>query len=340
MRPFTSALTIALVSMLLAGCSAGNLSPAAAPDQPASVIPQWVHTFGMRGIPPHPISYDTTPRSGIYAAEFYGSAILGYRDPNSRDAGPVCKVTADYVNGLSIDTVGNLVVPNGYPAEVSVYHGSSLCGKVMGTFSDPFGQASDAASANAATGTIVVGNIEAGASNKVGNVAVCTLSKGCSRELKSAHITYYGGGVALAKNGDCWITSENDPSLSGATLTYFAGCKGSGQAARGWKNTYYGGLVIDKRGNLISIDFNSPALWVYKGCNPDCKIVGGPFALEGASFYGNLNRIGSELALGDAQYGQVDVYRYAPTKLTYEYSFNKGLTPSDNVEAAGFSRTF
>jgi hypothetical protein len=157
--------------------------------------------------------------------------------------------------------------------------------------------------------------------------------------VTSPHITYYGGGVALAANGDCWMTSEDSASLSSATLTYFAGCKGSGEVAKGWKNAYYGGLFFDKSGNLVSIDFDTPALWVYKGCDPDCTLVGGPFPLEGDSFYGNLNAKGTQLVLGDSQYGQVDVYRYTPTSVTYQYSFNHGLNASDNVEAAGFSKT-
>jgi hypothetical protein len=211
-----------------------------------------------------------------------------------------------------------------------------MCGKAMGTFSDPYGQASDAASENAATGAIVVGNIEVGTQDKVGNIAVCSLAKGCTRELKSPHIKYEGGGVALF-NGNCWMASEDDQSLSSATLTYFKECKGSGQAASGWQNKYYGGLIVDEKHYLISIDFETPAIWVYRGCNPKCTKVGGPFALQGVSFYGGLNAKGTELALGDAQYGQVDVYRYSPSAITYLYSFNSGLTPSGNVEAAGFT---
>lgn len=133
------------------------------------------------------------------------------------------------------------------------------------------------------------------------------------------------------------MASENDPSFSAATLTYFRRCKGTGEAASGWKNASYGGLIIDKKGDLISIDWDAPALWVYKGCDPQCQVVGGPFTLKGDSFYGNLNATGKELALGDVQFGQVDVYRYERTQLIYEYSFNKGLDASDDVEAAGFA---
>lgn len=342
MRLYTPPLCVALALALLAGCSAGTLAPPAPPasaTQPVSVIPPWMHPAGARTLPSRPMTFEAKPKYGIYASELYGSDVFGYHNPNSGNNAPICKVYSQYVNGFGVDGKGNLLLPTAYPDEVSVRKGPGLCGKLIGSFTDPYGQASDAASADATSGTIVVADIEESGSNKVGNIAVCTLAKGCVRQLRSAHITGFGGGVALAKNGDCWLSSENDASFSAATLTYFKGCKGGGKAARGWKNAYYGGLIIDKQGHLIAIDFQTPALWVYRGCNPVCRVVHGPFLLEGTSFYGNLNAKGDELAIGDNQFGQVDVYKYATTKLTYEYSFNRGLSASEDVESAAFTPT-
>lgn len=337
MRHHASALSIALVFAFLSGCSAGN-PPAVIDDQPVSVVPTSMLAFGARTLPSQAVRYaGKRLRGGVYAAQFYGIDLYGYRMPDTHDAGPICDIAATSVNGFAVDSAGELVVPNGDPSEVSIYRGHTLCGKPLGSFSDQYGQASDAATANAATGTVIVGNIRVDSKDKVGNIAVCTLANGCTQKLTSKSITYYGGGVALAANGDCWITSEDNPSLSSATLTYFSGCSGSGEAAKGWKNLYYGGLIIDKSGNLISIDYASGALWVYSGCDPTCAVVGGPFSLEGNSFYGSLNKKGTELALGDWQLGQVDIYRYTPTSLTYLYSFNAGLTPSSAVNAAAFS---
>jgi len=337
MRSLASALSIASLFASLSGCAAGGATPATQ-DEAVNVVPSWLYAFQTRSLPSQPIRYAAKmPKGGVYAAQFYGVDLFGYQIPNRHDAGPICTLGATSVNGFAVDTAGELVVPNGDPSEVSIYRGHTLCGKSMGSFTDPYGQASDAATWDAATGTIVVGNIRVSGSQKAGNIAVCTLAKGCTTELTSKSITYYGGGVALAKNGDCWIASEDNPSLSSATLTYFAGCKGSGQSAKGWKNAYYGGLIIDKAGNLISIDYSSQALWVYSGCDPTCKVVGGPFSLEGDSFYGGLDRKGNELALGDWQLGQVDIYNYSPTSLTYLYSFSAGLSPSNAVNAATFS---
>ncbi len=333
MRPVRSTLYVASVFVLLAGCSAGNVAPPTG-YAPASNVAPW-QRFTMRTIPPNPMSYDVTPKYGVYASEFDGPALLGYHAPNHRNGKPICKVNASYVNGFNVDGAGNLVVPNGYPSVVGVFRGPDMCGKSLGTLKDPYGQASDAASENAATGTIVVGNIEGLNSDLDGNIAICTLHRGCWRDIKSPHITYYGGGVALSKAGDCWMASENNPSLSSATLTYFKGCKGGGTVARGWKNAYYGGLILDKKGFMVSIDYLASAVWVYKGCNPVCHLAGGPFALQGESLYGNLS--GDQLAIGDVEFGQVDVYEYRPTSIKYEYSFNQGMSPSEQVEAAGFT---
>ncbi len=63
----------------------------------------------------------------------------------------------------------------------------------------------------------------------------------------------------------------------------------------------------------------------YSGCKPKCKKVGGPFPLQGSSWYGHLNATSTRFAAADYEYGQVDVYKYNPTTLTYLYSFNSGL---------------
>jgi hypothetical protein len=350
MRPLRPALSVALVFAFLASCSAGSNVPSAPAYQPVSVMPQWIHPYtSVLSELQQPFVYESSLKAGIYAAEFDGPDVLGYHNPNRHDLKAACRIRALAVNGFSVDSEGNLIVPSGATDKagdttVSVYSGPDLCGKRRGSFRDPYGEASDAASLNAVKGTIVVANIEENINNKAGNIALCTLAKGCKEKLTSPTITYYAGGVALAKNGDCWITSEKDASFSGARLTFFKGCKGSGKGAILFRNRYYGGLIVDKAGNLVSIDCgcfdNSPMLWVYKGCDPKCRRIGGPFKLKGVSLYGGLNAAGDELAVGDEGYGQVDVYRYGPKKLIYEYSFNKGLgQPSLLVEAAGFSPT-
>src|SRR5579863_1066348 len=179
MRSLARALQLAPGLLLLAACGAGIPSQPAAVQAPAaSVVPDWMH-LAMRAVPPQPIVYAARPKTGFYAAEFWGTDVLGYHSPNKTNGHPLCRIAANFVNGIGVDPSGNLVVPNGYPVSVDVYKGPSLCGKVAGSFSDKYGQASDAATLDALKGTIVVANIEVSKNDPVGNAAVCSLAKGC-----------------------------------------------------------------------------------------------------------------------------------------------------------------
>ena len=121
-----------------------------------------------------------------------------------------------------------------------------------------------------------------------------------------------------------------------ATLTYFKGCSGTGQEATGYQNSYLGGLDIDNFGNIVFI-MNLTELYVYSGCNPACTLVGGPFSLQGHATFGHVNHDSTLLATADNQFGQVDVYHYKPTKVTYWYSFSNGLIASYILEGAAFT---
>ena len=68
-----------------------------------------------------------------------------------------------------------------------------------------------------------------------------------------------------------------------------------------------------------------------------CTLVGGPFALHGETFWGHLNQDSTAFATANYVAGEVDVYKYSPTALTFLYSFTKGLTPSDSVKGAAYN---
>ncbi|HVN68238.1 MAG TPA: hypothetical protein VMU38_01095 [Candidatus Binatia bacterium] len=272
---------------------------------------------------------DKKAKGGIYGSQFFAALINGYKTNGS---GPICSETASYPNSIAVDGKGNLIDPDGGSRTIIVYKGPGMCGPSVGSTSDNYGQPSDATSPNAATGTIVVGNIFD--TSGAGSISLCTLSGGCTTNLTNANM-YEVAGVAQAKNGDCWASATSSGGT--ATLTYFAGCTGAGQAATGFVNAYYGGLDIDKAGNLVSIDAFTPALRVYKGCNPTCTLVGGPFALNGDSVYGHLNKKSTEFVAGDYANGELDVYKYKPTGLTYQFSITSGFNASDDVEGAAFN---
>jgi len=281
--------------------------------------------------PFHRILVPDAAKSGIYLSSYHGTSVYGFKSNFKHDHGPMCSVYIGpfrNVNGIAADPEGDLIGPRGSPHSVVVYAGPDLCGPQLGEFSDPFGEPEAAISANAATGTILLADLSGPKHSIIGNIAICTLKSGCTKKLTNPNITGNGSGVALAKNGDCWLTSENAGSTSVA-MTYWPGCTGRGEAATGFNSTSVGSLSLDKQGNLVSVDWdggNAGQLWVYSGCNPACTLVGGPFALEGNPIYGALNATGDTFGtMESGLFGIVDIYKYAPMKLTYEYSFNSGI---------------
>jgi hypothetical protein len=289
-------------------------------------------------------------RGGYYASEFLGSGIPAWAPkPNNENSPPVCTVSGQtyFVNGIAADQKGNLIVPgsdpSGYTSTIQVYQGPPVCpggeqGPLLGTITDPYGQAVDAAAFNAGVGPIAVSEINYDTGK--GDVVICTLASGtCSPPATSSAVKLWGAGVAMDSAGDCWLSTATRFSLGhpeGFQLIYWAGCTGNGVVSTGTQNKTYGGLFIDDDGNLAALDAFNSMLYVYSGCKPSCTLVGS-MQLIGNSFFGNLNGAGTRLAVGDVTSGSVDVYVYTPTALTYRYSFNNGLTSSDNVEAGIFS---
>jgi hypothetical protein len=348
MRLFTSALCATVAVGLLAGCSGNSLSTPSSSGlgaqanhivnghfQPgfskiANLIPVELAPSGPRAVLDR-VTPDKKKKKkgGAYGSQFYAGKINGYEGNLKSNPSPSCTETASYPNGIAVDGKGALIDPDGGTRTVIVYK-AGMCGAEAGSFSDDYGQPSDASSPNAASGTIAVGNIFD--TSGAGSISVCTMS-GCTANLTNSNM-YEVAGVAMDKAGNCYASATN--SLGSATMTYFKGCAGSGTAATGWENTYYGGLDIDKKGNIVAIDAFTPAVRIYKGCNPTCTLVAGPFTLHGDSVFGHLNKKSTEFIAGDYANGEIDVYKYSTKGLTYEYSFNNGLSVSDDVEGAAF----
>ncbi len=351
-RGFIGALCLSVTFTLLAGCG-GNMSQPGTPgpsaagqtqselDSHGKFIPHWAYParvvpqglIGMRGQALKTrFAPDAKKRGGIYGSQFLASIINGYPHKNTSNGPPTCSVSANYTNGVAVDGKGNLIVPDD-GTRVTVYAGPGMCGPEVGSIEDTYGQPSDASSANAVTGEIAVANIFT--TEGPGSISICSLSAGCTRNLTDDYNMFELAGVALANNGDCWGSATN--SFGTATLIYFKRCSKSGVVATGWLNTYFGGLDIDANGNLVSIDAFTPALRVYSGCKPACTLVGGPFPLIGDCIFGHVNKQSTAFACGDSSLGQIDVYHYTPTSLTYWYSFNNGLSVSDEVESAAYN---
>jgi hypothetical protein len=279
-------------------------------------------------------------KDGIYVSGYFGSSsvVYGYRQNNRGNDPPDCsKTSLPAAVDVAADSKGDVMVPQGN--ELSIFRGPHLCGKQLAQLGIGLGgYAVDAASADAEHGTIAVASVQDGSGN--GSVQVCMLRTGCRTYLTNSSMNFVFG-VAVANDGDCWAASQQGRSMGYvAVLTYFKGCSGSGETATGYQNTSSGGLDIDKNGNLVSIscslaNCSTPAVYIYSGCKPRCKKIGGPFSPHGTSRYGHISQDSTRLAMADYQFGQVDVYRYGPSAITYLYSFNNGL--NSNVVGASYS---
>jgi hypothetical protein len=339
MRLFSSAVCTAIAIGLLAGCT-GNMgsnstSPLGlSPQSRTAPISVWDDAAPPRVVSVlHslvlPDKNTKAPKKGTYVSEFNATSLLGYDANNKGNNGPICQINnVAFVNDLGVDGEGNLMVPNPGSASgntLDIHQGPTMCGKLVASIFDPFGQPSAATSPNAMTGQIALGNL-VGLASSAGSLSICTLKGGCTVNLTNS--TYFHvGGVAMSNSGDCWLVAKTSAS-GGAALVYYKGCAGSGVVASGYKQTYYGGMDIDKSGNLVIIDDMAEDVYVYSGCAPQCQVVGGPFALKGESFFGKLNQSNNQFTAVDRTDGVVDVYSYSPTSIKFIYSYNNGLSAS------------
>ncbi|MGC2407059.1 MAG: hypothetical protein WA431_11685 [Candidatus Cybelea sp.] len=313
-------LVAAAFAVLLGGCTSSGpqIAPSAGGGQSVGATS---HQLPLKGIP----APDDAKR-GIYVGEYSASSVLGYKSDEKKNEPPICTVPGiSGVNGIAVDDKGNLIAPTGSHS-VLVFQGPGMCGAQIASLAESYGQPVDAASANALTGTIAVGIIFDG--NNPGSILVCTVKAGCTTNLTNASINEMLG-VAMDNKGNCWGSGYS--SGSAAVLVYFAKCAGGGQVTTGFVNGSVGGLDIDPKGNLVSIDGyanNTGAVYVYSGCKPTCTRLGGPFPLLGKAVRGHLNKKGTAFAAMDYDNKQVDVYSYSPTSLAYKYSFNNGISPS------------
>jgi hypothetical protein len=336
MRLFTSALCTTVAIALLAGCASNagtsnvpvsNSESMARVSHPISVWDDQAPPLAVQALHELVRPTKTEPTSGTYVSEFDAGDVYGYPANNKTNKKPICMVSnVSDVNDVGVDAKGNLMIPDGGAGYLLVQKGPNMCGKSLAEIADSYGQPSDASSPDAATGKIALANL-ADSGSTPGSLSICTAKGGCTVNLTNGSI-YHAGGVAMSNSGDCWLNAKTSSS-GGDALIYFKGCKGGGTQAKGTKSTYYGGMDIDNKGNLVIIDDMAEVAYVYSGCNPTCKLLGGPFTLKGETFFGKLNSTNTEFTAVARTDGDVDVYSYSTKAIKYEYSFNKGLTASE-----------
>ncbi|MBV8343746.1 MAG: hypothetical protein JO190_02005 [Candidatus Eremiobacteraeota bacterium] len=295
-------------AVLLTACAPSPVPSTQMPEAPARKSPARITQRGLY----------VDLQTGVSSSQ-----ILGYRDKNGRPR-PFCQLQgASFADRIATDPAGDVMLPDSFTSSITVIGGPRMCGKQLGSFTDPYGQPLDAASDDAATGNIAVANVFDNSGN--GSISVCTLANGCTTNLTNKNMVQVAG-VAMANNGDCWASAVTSSFVS--TLTYFQHCAGSGQQSGGYQNKAYGGLELDSKGNILSISWSGTGsqLYVYQGCRPQCTLIGGPFTLKHATMTGHLDGDGKLFAAADYQRARVDVYGYTPTSLTYQYSLTDGLS--------------
>lgn len=339
-----------LVAAALAGCggtpATGTISDAAALRAPGVLedLSTGKLAFDLRSgdrTVLHGVQAPAVAKKGIYVAQYVSKVVYGYSDKkkSQKTKGPICQAPWNMSGPIyvAVDGKGDLLEVDAaalYPTNIGT--GPNMCGPLAASIQDREGYADAVASLDALNGVIAIAN-QFDYSNygfAPGSITVCTVAAGCTANLTNAAM-YRVAGVAIDPKGDCWASAVNGPSGNTATLTYFKGCAGSGQQASGYKNPGYGSVDIDTHGNLVALSYvistETTTLYVYSGCKPKCKLVGGPFSLRGISTAGALNGASTKFVVADAQYGQVDIYSYTPTKVSYLYSFNNGLSQKDVV---------
>ena len=254
-----SCLVAVSAAILAAGCSG-----------PTSGLAPTARAPGVGPLSLFERSRSRAAMAGLYVGEFYGNTVYGFRRSGKGPA--VCAITGvSSVNDLASDAKSNVIEPDGGGRELRVF--GPNCGAVLGSVPDPYGQPADAMSANAARDTIAIANIF-GPQGTNGSISLCSLKSGCKQNLTNPNMTEVVG-VAMSQGGDCWASAED--ANGHANLTYFMGCKGHGETAKGFINPAFGGLDFDAAGNLLSFSGASAQLYVYSGCNPRCRLAGGPF---------------------------------------------------------------
>ena len=342
---YASGVTVAVA--ILAGCSNGGsqvapTGPAMGTNTGGGVVDSVYARLtpgGLRLRGPMSLVGRPAPdiaKRGIYASGTNSTVINGYKSRNKSNKPPFCTTpfSVSHPSSIAVDGAGNLIDPDGGTKSIIIGQGPHMCGAMAATISDPYGQPVDASSANALTGTIAVAN---NSNQGIAGIAICAVSGGCTANLTNPAMTSIAG-VAMDNSGNCWGDATK---ASIATLTYFAGCAGSGVQATGFTNVDYGGIDIDAAGNLVTIDIFSTggtgAVDVYSGCNPTCTLLSST-PLIAPAVYGHLDLHDKHLAVADIDNSQIDIYRYSPTGVTYLYSFNNGLPASIGVEGVAYNK--
>ncbi|MGA7356395.1 MAG: hypothetical protein WA431_10295 [Candidatus Cybelea sp.] len=221
--------------------------------------------------------------------------------------------------GIAIDSRGNIYVANSNAENVLVYTAGSS--SPTSTLDDPDEFPIDVTVGT--DGTVYVANLD-GPIGASGDVVV--YAPGSTEPTETLHDKCFLHvlGVALDKHGDLFASCEIAPGAGhGQVVEFKSGSTKGTQTHITLENA--GGLGFDGAGHLLVIDGAGPTLNVYDvgKSKPIDKLP-----LPGASIYFSFDHHSKELYVADYALGEIDVFRYSPSKLTQANKITNGMSSS------------
>jgi hypothetical protein len=295
---------VGLLCTLVAGCSGGASS-----SQPAQVQPSVVAAGKASHL--------------IYSVSASNNTIDYYvkgTGPNNPVAG---SLSGSFSNpeGIAIDSHGDIYVANSNAENILVYAAGSS--SPTGSLDDP--NEFPVGVAVGPDGTVYAANLD-GPIGASGDVVV--YAPGSSEPTQTLHAKCFLHviGVALDKHGNLFASCQVAPGAGHGEVVEFK--PGSAKATQ----THItlegaGGLGFDGAGHLLVIDGSgsSVTLNVYNvgSSKPIHKLK-----LPGAAIYFSFDRNSKELYVADYALGEIDVFRYTPSKLTQINTITNGMSAS------------
>jgi hypothetical protein len=262
--------------------------------------------------------------SYTYVGQFSGTPVQEYRSANKRNRPAVCSLPGQSVNGIAVDSKGNLWVPNGTGGGAGfTQEYASNCGAAELQIDDPNGQPADVGFDR--KHDIYILNIF-GAAGAPGSVDVYDKQGTLLRNLSNASFSELIG-IATDSHDNVFVSNRDVQGIAG--VFEFPGGKMPATQLTSVQLGLPGAPQFDKADNLIITDWNSFTLNVYAKPYTGTPAV---TQMAGLSLWCPLNKIETRLSCPDLGTGAVDVYRYPRAK--YLYSYSNGLSPSGFASGA------
>jgi hypothetical protein len=325
------------VAVLLADCSGAVGNGAAQLTAPRGNASSWGN---QRSVVPHlrgMVRPGTRPSwmkmigdaelaaGRIYVGQEFAKTIGEYRAFNPRNGAPVCEtppVTSP--EGMTTDAAGTLYTTalfRGAKAGVATF--GRNCGEAGPTFNDPDGEPDDPVVDG---DTLYLTNL-VDTGQTAATINVYKIGGGSSPIGKlSAASVQVGIGVAVDSHHNLFWSNLTGYTTGGQVIEFFGGAKTrEGVVIISIGSDFPGGVLLDHADNLLLIDQNRNAIYVY--AQPYSAPPFSTIPLKGTAVFCAMGLQQRRLYCLDYEFGSVDVYAYPSG--TYIYSYTDGINVED-----------